>query len=44
MTASRIERDSFGTIPVVGDRLWGAQMQRAIEHFKISSERMPQAM
>lgn len=41
MPTSRIERDSFGTIPVAGDRLWGAQTQRAIEHFKISSEYMP---
>lgn len=41
MTASRTERDSFGTIPVCEDRLWGAQTERAIEHFRISSEHMP---
>ncbi len=40
MSVSRIERDSFGTIPVAEDRLWGAQTERAIEHFRISSERM----
>ena len=40
MTASRTERDSFGPIPVSADRLWGAQTERAIAHFNISSERM----
>ncbi len=41
MTTTRTERDSFGTIEVPADRLWGAQTQRSIEHFRISSERMP---
>jgi fumarate hydratase class II len=40
MTATRTERDFFGTIPVSEDRLWGAQTERATRHFKISSERM----
>ena len=39
--ASRIERDSFGTIAVPGDALWGAQTQRSLHHFGISTERMP---
>jgi fumarate hydratase, class II len=38
---SRIERDSFGPIEVPEDHLWGAQTQRSLEHFAISSERMP---
>ena len=38
----RKERDSFGTIEVPADRLWGAQTQRSLEHFHISSERMPE--
>jgi fumarate hydratase class II len=41
MTATRTEKDSFGPIAVPGDRLWGAQTQRSLAHFKISGERMP---
>jgi len=41
MTATRTERDSFGAIEVPADRLWGAQTQRARQHFAISSESMP---
>ncbi|MES2898637.1 MAG: class II fumarate hydratase [Pseudomonadota bacterium] len=37
---TRIEKDSFGPIAVPADRLWGAQTQRSLEHFAISSERM----
>jgi fumarate hydratase class II len=37
---SRIERDSFGPIDVPAERLWGAQTQRSLEHFHISTERM----
>ena len=39
---TRIERDSFGAIEVPAERLWGAQTQRSLEHFHISSERMPE--
>ncbi|HEU0283257.1 MAG TPA: class II fumarate hydratase [Gallionella sp.] len=39
---NRNERDSFGSIEVPDDRLWGAQTQRSLEHFHISSERMPE--
>ncbi len=39
--SSRIERDSFGPIDVPADRLWGAQTQRSLEHFHISTEKMP---
>ena len=42
MNASRMEHDSFGSIEVPADRLWGAQTQRSLEHFDISSERMPE--
>jgi fumarate hydratase class II len=41
MVASRIEKDTFGPIEVPADRLWGAQTQRSLEHFRISHERMP---
>jgi fumarate hydratase class II len=46
MTASptRIERDTFGSIAVPADRLWGAQTQRSLEHFHISNEKMPAAL
>ncbi len=40
--ATRQERDSFGLIEVPAERLWGAQTQRSLEHFHISSERMPE--
>jgi fumarate hydratase class II len=41
MTATRIERDTFGPIEVPAERLWGAQTQRSLHHFHISTERMP---
>jgi fumarate hydratase class II len=37
---SRIEKDSFGPIEVPNDHLWGAQTQRSLHHFHISTERM----
>ncbi|MEO0316513.1 MAG: class fumarate hydratase [Pseudomonadota bacterium] len=37
----RWERDSFGDIAVADERLWGAQTQRSLRHFAISTERMP---
>ena len=40
-TEQRIEHDAWGNIPVPGDHLWGAKTQRSIEHFAISTERMP---
>ena len=39
--ATRIEHDSFGSIAVPSERLWGAQTQRALHHFDISGERQP---
>ncbi|CAB1216563.1 Fumarate hydratase class II [Serratia liquefaciens] len=44
MAAVRIEKDSMGPIEVPADRLWGAQTQRSLEHFRISSEKMPTAL
>ncbi|HBV40188.1 MAG TPA: class II fumarate hydratase, partial [Erwinia sp.] len=41
MAANRIEKDSMGSIEVPADKLWGAQTQRSLEHFRISSEKMP---
>jgi fumarate hydratase class II len=37
----RIEKDTFGPIEVPSQRLWGAQTQRSLAHFRISGERMP---
>ena len=44
MSGSRLERDSFGDISVPSDRLWGAQTERALRHFDISTERMPREL
>jgi fumarate hydratase class II len=41
MTSTRTESDSLGPIEVAADRLWGAQTQRSLENFRISTERMP---
>jgi len=41
MTIDRIEQDTFGAIEVPSECLWGAQTQRSLEYFRISSERMP---
>ena len=41
MSQARIEKDTFGPIEVARERLWGAQTQRSLEHFRISGERMP---
>jgi fumarate hydratase, class II len=42
--ATRTEKDTFGPIEVPADRLWGAQTQRSLHHFKISGERMPPSL
>ena len=41
MTEHRIEKDTFGDIAVPVDRLWGAQTERSLHHFDISTEKMP---
>lgn len=40
---TRTEYDSFGSIEVASDALWGAQTQRSMSFFAISDERMPKA-
>src|SRR5437763_11939344 len=37
---NRIEKDSFGPIEVPASQLWGAQTQRSLHHFHISTEKM----
>ncbi|WJD48386.1 class II fumarate hydratase [Enterobacter sp. PGRG2] len=44
MTSHRNEKDSMGAIDVPADKLWGAQTQRSLEHFRISTEKMPEAL
>jgi fumarate hydratase class II len=44
MEHTRIEHDSFGDIAVPADRLWGAQTQRSLQFFAISTERMPREL
>lgn len=39
MDGIRIERDTFGDIEVPAERLWGAQTQRSLQNFRISSEK-----
>ena len=41
MTTHRSEKDSMGAIDVPADKLWGAQTQRSLKHFRISTEKMP---
>jgi fumarate hydratase class II len=40
----RVEHDSMGEVQVPREALWGAQTQRAVDNFPISSHRMPLAM
>ena len=44
MTDSRIEKDSMGTMEVPGHAYYGAQTQRAVLNFPISTHRMPRLM
>jgi fumarate hydratase class II len=44
MTDDRIERDTFGDIAVPAHALWGAQTQRSLQHFAISTERLPREL
>jgi fumarate hydratase class II len=38
---TRTEKDTFGPIEVPADHLWGAQTQRSLHFFAISTEKMP---
>jgi fumarate hydratase, class II len=42
--ATRIESDSMGEIEVPADHYWGAQTQRSLHHFDISTETMPKTL
>jgi fumarate hydratase, class II len=44
MAETRKETDSHGEVAVPADKLWGAQTQRAIEHFSIGRDLMPREM
>lgn len=44
MDKYRSEKDSMGTIDVPTDKLWGAQTQRSLEYFRISTEKMPEGL
>ncbi len=44
MKATRTEHDTFGPIEVPSERLWGAQTQRSLVNFRISTERMPREL
>ena len=41
MSATRQEKDTFGPIDVPADRLWGAQTERSLNNFRISTEKQP---
>ncbi len=41
MSSTRTETDSFGSIEVPGDALWGAQTERSRRFFAIGRQRMP---
>src|SRR2546423_7523944 len=44
MATTRIEKDTLGPIEGPADALWGAQTQRSLTNFRISSEMMPPAL
>ena len=41
MIHTRLEHDTFGSISVPHEKLWGAQTQRSLQNFDISGELMP---
>ena len=44
MSGVRKETDSLGEVDVPADKLWGAQTQRALEHFSIGKDLIPREM
>ena len=40
----RKEKDTIGYVDVPADKLWAAQTQRSLEHFRISQGKMPTAL
>nr|BFF27070.1 hypothetical protein GCM10025732_50350 [Glycomyces mayteni] len=43
-TGTRAETDAMGEIDVPAEHYWGAQTQRALQHFAIGDDRMPVAL
>src|SRR5512144_2006513 len=41
ISRTRVESDAFGPLKIPANRLWGAQTQRSLHHFRIGTERMP---
>jgi fumarate hydratase class II len=44
MTEFRTETDSLGPVEVPADKLWGAQTQRSLQHFRIGQDLIPREM
>ena len=44
MSDVRTETDSLGEVQVPGDKLWGAQTQRSLQHFSIGTDLIPREM
>ncbi len=44
MVEVRRETDSLGVVEVPGNKLWGAQTQRSLEHFSIGKDLIPREM
>ena len=44
MVEMRKETDSLGVVEVPADKLWGAQIQRSLEHFSIGKDLIPREM
>src|SRR5262245_39412391 len=44
MADTRRETDSLGEVEVPADKLWGAQTQRCLEHFRIGRDPMPREL
>jgi fumarate hydratase class II len=44
MSGFRTEYDSLGAVEIPADKLWGAQTQRALEHFRVGTDLMPREM
>ena len=44
MESFRVESDTMGAVEVPAAHYWGAQTQRSLHHFAISTETMPAAV
>src|SRR6202008_1342414 len=44
LNGTRQETDSLGQVNVAGEKLWGAQTQRSLEHFSIGKDLIPREM